>query len=231
LRAAKVLEASLLAQGLEPEGAAKMRHIFTDLERKYPANAAIKNSYGSFCEYRREGTGRAAMAGRGTNRPEKWSGSESSGGSKVAAGDWQQAFNWFSRAIEAEPRNALYHFNLANVAFLFRHQLEAADDKAFAIALQHFAEASRLAPADPEYLRAYAEAFYSVPDPTGMPHWQPGSAFRELTSNKDFALLNLARVHMKLGQKDQARACLAGVKGSEFAKLKARLGQRIDNEQ
>jgi hypothetical protein len=35
---------------------------------------------------------------------------------------------------------------------------------------------------------------------------------------------------MKLGEKENARACLAKVKGAEFAKLRERLAERIETE-
>jgi hypothetical protein len=35
---------------------------------------------------------------------------------------------------------------------------------------------------------------------------------------------------MKLGEKENARACLAEVKGAEFAKIRARLAERIAKE-
>ncbi len=52
----------------------------------------------------------------------------------------------------------------------------------------------------------------------------------ELTSQKEFALLNLARVHMKLGHGAEARACLAQIQNPAFDRLKTRLLERIAAE-
>lgn len=231
LRAAKVLELSVLARGAPAKEQAKLRRMYADLERNYPLDASIENGYAEFL-WNIEDREQAMRRWRAAEQIDPRNGVVLNhlGGAHLAIGEVRQAFNWFTRAVEVEPNNPLYHFNLANVAFVFRHDLEKGDENAFALAHHHFAEASRLAPADAEYARAYAEVFYSIPNPDWSAALAAWNRFREVTTNKDFALLNLARVHMKLGQKDQARACLAEVKGSEFGKLKARLGQRIEAE-
>jgi tetratricopeptide (TPR) repeat protein len=231
LRAAKILELSVLARGAPADEQAKLRRMYADLERKYPLDASIKNGYAEFL-WNIEERDQAMRRWRAAEQidPRNAVVLNHLGGAHLAIGEVQRALDRFTRATEVEPNNPLYHFNLANVAFVFRHDLEKGDENAFHLALHHFAEASRLAPADPEYARAYAEVFYSIPNPDWNAALAAWDRFRELTTNKDFALLNLARVHMKLGQKDQARACLAEVKGSESAKLKTRLGQRIEAE-
>jgi len=74
----------------------------------------------------------------------------------------------FARAIELAGENAAYHFNLANVEFMLRHDLSVAwrvdQPDLLRRALAEFREASRLSPRDMEYARAYAESFYGTPD-------------------------------------------------------------------
>ena len=91
-------------------------------------------------------------------------------------------------------------------------------------------EAARLQPLNPDYARAYAETFYTVPDPDWRAALQAWQHFYEISPGKDFALVNLTRVYMKLGNKSEARASLARVQGPEFDRLKARLKERIDAE-
>src|SRR5207249_2288799 len=91
-----------------------------------------------------------------------------------------------------------------------------------------FAAASRLAPLNAEYARAYAETFYSVSKPdwnAALTAWQH---FAEITPQKDFAQANLARIHIKLGQTDAARACLERIQGTDFQNLKAKLNERLE---
>ena len=78
--------------------------------------------------------------------------------------------------------------------------------------------------------RAYAEIFYSLPKPDwkfALAAWQH---FAEISRQQDFVQTNLARVHLKLGQKDAARACLAKVQGADFQQLKEKLSRRLETE-
>lgn len=231
LRAAKVLEIGVLARGAPLDEKNTLRRLYAELERKYPNDLAIKNGRAEFL-WNIDDREEAAREWRAAAQldPANAVVLNHLGGAYLAAGEVREAFHCFTRATAADPANPLYHFNLANVVFLFRHELAQTEEKAFDLATLQFAEASKLAPADAEYARAYAEVFYSVPKPDWNVALQAWERFHQLTANKDFALLNLARIHMKLGQKDEARSCLAQIKGDQFTKLKTRLGQRIDTE-
>ena len=95
---------------------------------------------------------------------------------------------------------------------------------------EQFSEAARLEPLSIEYARAYAETFYIL----GKPDWQAAlrawQHVHDISPKKDFALFNLARVQMKLGNKVEARACLAQIQDPEFSHSKARLLQRMESE-
>jgi tetratricopeptide (TPR) repeat protein len=231
LEAAKLVEATLFAQNPTAEARRKMQLIFADLEAKHPLDPEIKNAFGEFLwniDEQRGAIGKWEAAER--LNPKNAIVLTHLGGAHLANGKARRAFEYFTRATHAEPTSALYHLNLANVAFVFRHDLPVTEQAAFELAREHFAEASRLAPGNSDYARAYAELFYSLP----RPDWQSALAawehFKEITNNKDFALVNLARVHMKLGQKEAARMCLSDVQGADFKRLKERLTERLENE-
>ncbi|MDQ3623405.1 MAG: hypothetical protein M3463_13090 [Verrucomicrobiota bacterium] len=204
---------------------------YAALARKFPREVEVRARHGEFLWER----GKQDLALREWEaaralQPRNAAVLNHLGGSQLAQGDPQAAYRYFLEATQAEPGRALYHYNLANVVCLFRHELGTPEDQALDFALAHFAEASRLAPLSPEYARAYAETFYMVSKPDwtkALGGWQK---FMELTSQKEFALLNLARVHMKLGQGAQARACLAQIQNPAFDRLKTRLLERISAE-
>src|SRR5207244_3753954 len=83
------------------------------------------------------------------------------GGAYLRLGHAQEAAEQFLRAVRTENGNALYHFNLGNVEFMLRRDLTAAWNidatELLRRSLIEFREASRLAPWDIEYARAYAE--------------------------------------------------------------------------
>lgn len=235
LRAAGLMETALFARDAGPEEMRKMERIFADLVARYPHDATVKNAQAEFLW----STGEHARAVEGWLAAEKMDPGNAVvldhlGGSSMAAGNARQAAAYFARATASAPDNAAYHYNYANVAFLFRHELlDAARPDAAAVlrhALDHFAAASQLQPLNPEYARAYAETFYTVPDPDWRAALLAWQHLYEISPGKDFALINIARVHMKLGNKPEARETLARVQSPEFERLKMRLRDRIEAE-
>jgi tetratricopeptide (TPR) repeat protein len=235
LRAAKLLETELLARQAGAGEWQKLDRIYADLDAKYPHDVSVRNGHAEFLW----------SIGERQRAVDVWLAAEKIdpanaivldhlGGSYLDAGDAKKADGFYARAVASAPDDAAGHFSLANVRFLFRHELldaaHPSDEAVMLDALAHFAEAARLQPLDPEYARAYAETFYSVPTPdwrTALAAWQH---FYDISPQKDFALLNLARVHMKLGNKPEARTSLSRIQSREFDQLKARLGERIETE-
>ena len=154
------------------------------------------------------------------------------GGAYLRMGRAAEAADQFSRAIRLGGENAAYHFNLANVEFMLRHDLTAAWQIPMPDLLRHalaeFREASRLSPNDLEYARAYAETFYGVPDAD----WSEAAAawkhVLSLSEQGDFAYLQLARVSLKRGDATEARRFLDKIIDTRHDALKRKLGQEAD---
>ncbi len=235
LQAAKLMESALFARQAGPEEWRKLGRVYEELAAKYPADATVKNAHAEWLW----GMGEHERAVEWWLAAEKIDPANAVvldhlGGSFLAAGQTKKAAAYYARATASAPDHAAYHYNYANVAFLFRHELlDAARPDATAVlghALEHFAAAARLDPLNPEYARAYAETFYTVPNPDWQAALLAWRQLHEISPKKDFALLNIARVQMKLGNKPEARATLARVHGTEFSGLKKRLEERIDTE-
>ena len=235
VRAAELMETSLFARNAGPEDMRKMERIYADLVAKYPKDAAVKNVQGEFF-WNINDHQRAVEAWLAAEKldPNNAAVLDHLGGSFLAAGDPRKAAGYFTRALASAPDNAFYHFNYANVAYLFRHDLldpKTPDANAvLRLALSHFAEASRLEPLNPEFARAYAETFYTIPDPNWRTALQAWQRFYDITPNKDSALLNLARVHLKLGNKTEARETLARIQSPQFDRIKNKMQEGIDTK-
>ena len=204
---------------------------YSGLVGHYPKNAEVRDAYGDFLWGMNDHDGalREWLAGERIE-PKNAEILNHLGGAYMTRGEPKTALGFYLRAIEAEPENAHTHFSAANIAGLFRHDLGRTEDECYTLALKHFAEAHRLAPQNTGFARAYAETFYLVPRPdwpTALKVWQD---YLKLIPEKDFALLNLTRVHMKLGDAENARACLAQVVDPKNERLKSRLAARIDEE-
>lgn len=226
---------ALSARQAGKEEMQKMDGVFADLETKYPQDAAIANGHAEFLW----STGEHARA------VEKWRAAEKLdpnfapaldhlGDVAFGRGEVKKAAEYYERAVRSAPTNAAYHFGYANVVFLFRHDLHddahPDSDSLLDESLKHFAEASRLDPLNANYARAFAETFYAIPKPDWSEALKAWRHLYDISPQKDFALLNLARVHMKLGNKPQARASLAEIQDPKFDRLKGRLNERIDAE-
>jgi tetratricopeptide (TPR) repeat protein len=228
LQAAKVIEATLATREASAEDWRKLDQIYADLSAEFPSDAWVKNALGESLWNRNE----RARAMAEWEAAEKLDPKNASvlihlSDAWLAEGDVRKAAAFATRAVSIEPENPAFHFALANISFLFRHDLtDAAHADGEAVlrkALSHFSEASRLKPDSTEYARAYAETFYSLQKPDWAAALAAWNRYLGLTPKKDFALTNLARIHLKLGQKGAAMECLSKVQEPEYEKLKRRL--------
>lgn len=228
LRAAKVIEIGLAAREAGAEEWRKLDQIYGDLAAEYPADARVRNARAESL-WTRDERDRALAEWTAAEKLDAKNAAvlDHLADAWLAEGDVRKAAGYAARAVASEPGNAGYHFALANLTFLFRHDLtNAASPDSGAVlqkALTHFSEASRLAPLNSDYARSYAETFYSLPTPDWEAALAAWTHYREIAPKKDFAWLNLARVQLKLGRKQEAMDCLSSIQGPEFKKLKQRL--------
>ena len=154
------------------------------------------------------------------------------GGAYLGLGRVPAAAEQFRLAIHSEAANPLYHFNLANVEFVLRHDLTAAwkIDSAELLqrALFEFREASRLAPMNLEYARAYAEAFYGMPNPAWEDAEIAWQHYLELSTDRNFAYLQLARVSLKRHKKAEALSFLDKVSDFSYSDVKEKLRKQVE---
>ena len=201
--------------------------------QEHPASASAHCAYAEFLS--ENGNLRAAIVHwRQAQRldPGNAATANSLGGAYLRAGHAAESAGQFSRAVELASANAAYHFNLANVEFMLRHDLKVAWKVDMQGLLRHalaeFRTASQLSPNDVEYARAYAETFYGMPDPD----WEEAEAAWKhvlaLSARGDFAYLQLARVSLKRGDASEARRCLAKLTDTRTAALKRKLLEEAD---
>jgi len=136
------------------------------------------------------------------------------------------ATEYFERAAKLGPKNALFQFDAGNTSFLFRHELTNSTDNEQAVILRsmiYFQKAAQIEPFNIDYAQAYAQAFYSLLPPDWNTALQAWIHYLQITDQKDFAYSNLARVNLKLGNKQEARENLAKIENEKFAPLKKRL--------
>ena len=201
--------------------------------QEHPASVAAHLAYAEFLS--ENGNLRAAVVHWRTAQqlePENAATANSLGGAYLWMGRAADSADQFSRAIGLASENAAYHFNLANVEFMLRHDLTAAwkveMPDVLRLALAEFREASRLSPNDVEYARAYAETFYGVPDPDWSEAEAAWKHVLSLSPQGDFAYLQLARVSLRRGDGTEARRFLDQITDARHDSLKRKLQAQAD---
>ena len=206
----------------------RVEQIYYQLVRDNPQSVPAQNALAAFLW--NNGKAEAAVEHWRTAQrldPANAETANSLGEAYLGAGRVPDAAQQFLVAIYSEAANPLYHFNLGNVEFVLRHDLAAAwkIDSAEVLqrALFQFREASRLAPMNAEYARAYAETFYGMPNPDWKEAQVAWQHYLELPTNRNFAYLQLARVSLKRHKKAEALSFLDKISNPSYSEIKEKL--------
>src|SRR5256712_4917975 len=211
----------------------RVEQIYYQLVRDHPQSVPAQNALAAFLST--NGKAKAAIEHWRTAQrlqPDNGEAANSLGGAYLRMGRVREAAEQFLLAVRSESDNPDYHFDLGNVEFIFRSDLTAAwkIDSAELLrrALFQLREASRLAPTDLEYARAYAETFYGMPNPDWEGAQLAWQHYLELSTDRNFAYLQLARVSLKRHKKAAALSFLDKVSNSSYSGLKEKLRKQAE---
>jgi len=211
----------------------RVEQIYYQLVRDNPQSVPAQNALAAFLW--KNGKAEAAVEHWRTAQrlePENGEAANSLGGAYLRMGRVREAAEQFLFAVRSESDNPDYHFDLGNVEFVLRRDLTAAwkIDSAELLqrALFQFREASRLAPTDLEYARAYAETFYGMPNPDWKEAQVAWQHYLELSTNRNFGYLQLARVSLKRHKKAEALSFLDKISDSSYSQVKEKLRKQAE---
>ena len=214
-----------------------IKREYEDFIERHPRHANARLAFGSFLNDRRDDEGaftqwEAARQLAPTN-PAAWNNL----GNYYAHHDQvTNALAYYGKAIELNPSQAVYYHNLAAAVYLFRgpageyYHLDAPQvyDKAQAL----YRQAIKLDPDNFILFTDYAQSFYG----TTPPRWQDGlAAWTEALKlarddiERQGVCLQMAHIHLELGQYDQARSNLDLVTDTNYAPLKEPLARDLNN--
>ena len=206
----------------------RVEQIYYQLVRDNPRSVPAQNALAAFLW--KNGKAEAAVLHWRTAQllePENGEAASSLGGAYLRMGRVRQAAEQFLLAVRFESDNPDYHFDLGNIEFVLRDDLTAAwkidSEELLQRALFQFREASRLAPTDLEYARAYAETFYGMPNPDWEEAQIAWQHYLELSTNRNFGYLQLARVSLKRHKKAEALSFLDKILDPSYFRIKEKL--------
>lgn len=149
-------------------------------------------------------------------------------------GLYTEALAWFLQAISLAPKEARYHFQAGEL--LYRYRWQFIEDGSFtrealdAEILTAFGQAAFLAPEDFAMQLRYGESFYDIK----VPKWHLAlNVFQQtlpLARNEvetQAVRLHLARIHMHLQNKDEAKNNLAQVTLPAYSATKAQVAAAL----
>ncbi len=239
LTAARALQVSLLLTPARDEAEEKTRRqrlatVYRQLAAKYPAAAPAQQAAGDgLAELESASAGIPYWQRAATLDPKNAEALDAMGAAYLQMGQAKAASEQYQRSVDVRPDVAESQFALANVQYLFRHELIGSsalpDDQAvLRVALEHFRRAAELSPGDLRLAKAYAETFYVFAKPDWAQALAAWQAVLALSGNEqDFANGHLARISIHLGKRAEAEAYLASIHDPAFNGLKATLTQQI----
>jgi tetratricopeptide (TPR) repeat protein len=150
------------------------------------------------------------------------------------SGEGIAALSYLFRAVELEPEQAVYHYQLGelldhfredflNEAILSRSDLDSAMQRAFR-------EAAHLQPEDFDLQMRYGESYYDVENPDweqALKHWQAMEAAETEVFREQVILLHVARVLIELERAVEALEALEDIRHSSLRASRDALVKRI----
>ena len=238
LDAARVLQAAVaLAPASSPaEDAARrerLGQLYAHLAAQYPDQAPVQKAAGDYYNGVDQPDPAFACWQRAeTLDPRDADTAETMGSAYLARGRMRDACGQFERAVAARPDVAEYHFDLANVLYLFRKELLSPpgrpdEQAALTEALGHFRRAAELAPTDLRLAQAYAETFYVFANPDWEQALAAWKAVLALSgTDTDFVNGHLARVSLRLGRSADVNTYLDRIHSPDYDALKTKFRQK-----
>src|ERR1051326_2013932 len=145
-------------------------------------------------------------------------------------GEAARAIKLYEESIRLNPNEAVYHFNLGNMYYLFRKEATQVHgwevDQIFRESLDQFRIARDLEPNNFEYATAYAETFYGVNFlkqriawDEALKAWQYCLNMNLDAGQKDYVQVHLVRLNLYTGNPLEAARSASEIKSVELRRV------------
>lgn len=228
---------------------AKVVGAYEDLIRRHPDYAPARNAYATFLEETDDEEGAIVQLEKARDIDPKDAAVWNNLGNHYGhIGPIEKAFPAYERAVELNPFEPVYRYNLATVVFLFRKDAQAyyhVDEQAvFDKALGMYREVRRLRPDNFHYAFDFAQTYYGVKLPatrtpgekhaaevkmadTAIAAWDEALALADNDVDREGILLHRARWHLRAGRWDAARTNLVAVTNEVHQATRRRIERNL----
>jgi len=213
----------------------RVRREYEDFVQRHPKHVNAHLAYGSFLNDTKDEDGAIAQweAARqlAPTNPAPWNNLANIYGHH---GPILKAFEYYDKAIELDPTQAVYYQNLATTVYLFRvdasNYYHLSENEVFDKSLGLYRKAIKLAPDDFVLFTDYAESYYGIRPPRwkeGLEAWTEALKVAHSEVEREGVYIHLARFNLKLGQFDAARQDLSMVTNDMYLTLKKRVTRNL----
>jgi tetratricopeptide (TPR) repeat protein len=147
-------------------------------------------------------------------------------------GDVKKSFDYYAKAIELNPAESVYYHNFGTTVFLFRKDAKEHyninEQQVFDKALNLYSNAIRLDPEDFKLAADVAQTFYGIQPPRvedALRAWTNAFSLATDAEEREGVHTHFARIKIKAGRFDEAKAHLNSVTNAVYAELKTRLNR------
>jgi tetratricopeptide (TPR) repeat protein len=221
--------------------------------RQHPEHSKARLAYGSFLNDIGEEDAAEAQWNKAREldptNPAAWNNLANFHGHN---GDVKKSFEYYAKAIELEPAEAVYHQNLATTVFLFRKDAmefyKITEQEVFAKAMAIYRQALALDPENFSLAAELAQTFYGIKAPKlsdpnatrqaelklageALAAWQTAQKLSRNELEREGIHLHFARWQMRLARFQDARKSLASVTNDLWANSKRTLTKKLANDE
>ncbi len=229
---------------------AEVRKVYERFLERYPDYAPARNAFASFLEEIGEEDESTAQLEKARDLDPKDAPVWNNLGNQYAhSGPIGKAFPAYEKAMELNPFEPVYRYNLATVVFMYRKDAREyyhIDETAvFAKALNLYREVRRLRPNNFQYAFDFAQTFYGVnlaPAPTPAEHraeelrladdalsaWADALVLADNDLDREGIYLHQARWHLRAGRLDAARTNLTLVTNPAHQETRDRIAKNVE---
>jgi tetratricopeptide (TPR) repeat protein len=213
-----------------------IKREYEDFIQRHPRHVNVRLAFGSFLNDNRDDEGAftqwEAARQLAPANPAAWN---NLGKYYVEHDQVTNAFAYYGKAIDLNPSQAVYYHNLAAAVYLFRsaarEYYHLDEPQVFDKAQALYRQALKLDPDNFVLFTDYAQSFYGANPPRwkdGLAAWTEALKLAHDDVEREGVCLQMAHIHLELGQYDQARSNLDLVTNANYAPLKEPLARSLN---